>query len=780
MPISTAFAAMVEINQRTTINERNVLDAGTGSDHKDFGVVAGIEFNKDGTKMFTSFANQACVQTNKVSGASEQNQNCNSTTYNVSFRAQVINTYNLSTPYDISTQSFAGDSERCEMTDLDAAGNGTFRTVYDLELSSDGMKLLVVTRAVGNDADLDKVYVYDLSSPYDISSCSQSSKTTNLDSSTFTDSSKAGTTSSDREDHRLQGIEINNDGTKLFLLFYDEADANIHGRLYEYNLSTPYDVSTLSLVTSAGIELGDTATEVDNPAAVRFSPNGKRLFIVSHDDSDASDRGVTQITLSIPFDTSSFVVDGKLVVFDTMSYNNSQPRGIAFNSSGLKLYLTKDRSTNPDAGDDQIIEHDLKCPYNLIVGKCLSITENSDRTGMALAQIEIAKRTIDHSTDTALNRLKWIRRNKDKQNLTNLNIDFNFTNQRLASLTEVVKASATKKKNKNKDEDVFYWSEGSIAVGRIGDTSISSTKKIGTDALTFGADKFTEDNGIKGLAFRLGRNNVDVGTAGSNLDTDTYNITFYSTTPIEDDTKFLDRIIGFGKLNSDLLTVLDGKNLTADRSGHQLYGTIRIKDEIKKDNITYIPSGRFDIGHTILGSYKEAGTGAIDVQKQHVRSKKIRAGLAAVEDISNDRYTIKRHGKIEYVADIDRSSNFKYTYVNDGSISFNDTLHSEALHSINGEIGIDIVYQDNFSLFLIYERNQAIGSGHTDKLHIAIGYLPNKETNFAFSIDGTDNMKSNYVLSKNINDYNIDLKLTNDLMRPEEYDEVSFNLNRKF
>ena len=32
-----------------------------GSDHKDFGVVAGIEFNKDGTKMFTSFANQACV-----------------------------------------------------------------------------------------------------------------------------------------------------------------------------------------------------------------------------------------------------------------------------------------------------------------------------------------------------------------------------------------------------------------------------------------------------------------------------------------------------------------------------------------------------------------------------------------------------------------------------------------------------------------------------------------------------------------------------------------------
>jgi hypothetical protein len=401
---------------------------------------------------------------------------------------------------------------------------------------------------------------------------------------------------------------------------------------------------------------------------------------------------------------------------------------------------------------------------------------------MAIAQIEIAKRTIDQSTDTALNRLKWIRRNKDKQNLTNLNIDINFTNQRLASLTEVVKTSAAKKKAKDKDkeEDVFYWSEGSISIGKIGDTSISSTKKIGTNAITIGADRFTDENSIKGLAFRLGRNNVDVGSGGSNLDTDTYNITYYATSPIENDTKFLDSIIGFGKLKSNLLTVLDGKGLTANRSGHQIYGTIRIKDEIKKDNLTLIPSARFDIGHTILGSYEESGSGGIDVEKQHIRSKKIRAGLSAVEDISNEKYTIKRHGKLEYVVDADRSSNFKYTYVGDKSKSFNDILHSEALHNINGEIGIDIVLPDRFSIFLIYERNQAINSGHTDKLHIAIGYLPNKETNFAFSIDGSDNFKSNYVLSKNINDYIIDFKLTNDLMRPEDYDEASFNLSRKF
>ena len=69
-----------------------------------------------------------------------------------------------------------------------------------------------------------------------------------------------------------------------------------------------------------------------------------------------------------------------------------------------------------------------------------------DRTGMAEAQMELARRTIDHSTNSALNRLKWIRRNKDKQDLTNLQIDINFSNQMLASFTEAVKTCHQKKK----------------------------------------------------------------------------------------------------------------------------------------------------------------------------------------------------------------------------------------------------------------------------------------------------------------------------------------------
>ena len=309
-----------------------------------------------------------------------------------------------------------------------------------------------------------------------------------------------------------------------------------------------------------------------------------------------------------------------------------------------------------------VFEFDLVCPFNIIEGKCPAVTENSVRTGMAIAQIEVATRTIEHSTDTALNRLKWIRRNKDNQNLTNLNLDLNFTNPMLASLTKVVKTSATTKKKEEKKQDVFYWSEGSIAVGRVGETNVSSFKKIKTDAITVGVDKFTKNNGISGLAFRFGKDDVEVGTAGSNLDTNTYNLTHYSSSPIEDDTKFIDTVIGAGILSSDILSVLDGQRVTADRKGRQIYGTIKLKDEIKKNNLILIPSGQIDLGYTRLDGYQESGNTAMKFKKQNVQSRNARLSIAAVDELENNKYKIRKHGKLEYKANLNRSSNIKYSY----------------------------------------------------------------------------------------------------------------------
>ena len=45
---------------------------------------------------------------------------------------------------------------------------------------------------------------------------------------------------------------------------------------------------------------------------MRFSPNGKRLFITSH--AHGGTPRVTQVSLSRAFDTSSFVIDGNVQI----------------------------------------------------------------------------------------------------------------------------------------------------------------------------------------------------------------------------------------------------------------------------------------------------------------------------------------------------------------------------------------------------------------------------------------------------------------------------------
>ncbi|MDA7745515.1 secretion protein, partial [Candidatus Pelagibacter sp.] len=215
LPISNSFGAMVTHNQTVTVNQSS------GS------LVAGIEFNNDGTKMFTSYG--------------QKNES-----------AFYIQEYNLSTPYDISTRVDAGNSERCELTGTVAENANT---IYDLEFSSDGMKFFTVQRKNDTNSIDDSVYGFDLTSPYDVSTCALATKKLDLDTTALTTGSQAGDfdhAGGQNNKHKVQGIEINDDGTKLFLNFMDNANSdNVGARLYEYNLSTPYDVSTLSIVTTA-------------------------------------------------------------------------------------------------------------------------------------------------------------------------------------------------------------------------------------------------------------------------------------------------------------------------------------------------------------------------------------------------------------------------------------------------------------------------------------------------------------------------------------------------
>ena len=81
-----------------------------------------------------------------------------------------INEYNLSTPFDISTHTYAGDDERCDL-DVEAGSADLDPTnVGDMAFSSDGLKIFIVSRGTNN-SNNDAIYRYDLATPYDVSTC---------------------------------------------------------------------------------------------------------------------------------------------------------------------------------------------------------------------------------------------------------------------------------------------------------------------------------------------------------------------------------------------------------------------------------------------------------------------------------------------------------------------------------------------------------------------------------------------------------------------------------
>ena len=111
-PISNSFGAMV-----TYVQDEAFLH-GPGDTGKQSRFLNGIHFNKDGTKLFTTY-------------------NFKPTIGGTAATFQFVHEYNLSTPYDISTRTYAGDDERCEL------GSGSDghdeNAAHDLEFSNDGI-----------------------------------------------------------------------------------------------------------------------------------------------------------------------------------------------------------------------------------------------------------------------------------------------------------------------------------------------------------------------------------------------------------------------------------------------------------------------------------------------------------------------------------------------------------------------------------------------------------------------------------------------------------------
>ena len=145
-------------------------------------------------------------------------------------------------------------------------------------------------------------------------------------------------------------LVFNNDGTKMFLTGYGVK------KVFEYALSTAYDVSTASITTNYSVSAKETALN-----AVAFNPDGTKMFITG----SASDK-IHQYSLSTGFDLTSTVTFVKSSASITSQEGN--PEVILFNDDGTKIYITGRVS-------DAVHEYDLGSAYD--VGSLTLVTSFS-------------------------------------------------------------------------------------------------------------------------------------------------------------------------------------------------------------------------------------------------------------------------------------------------------------------------------------------------------------------------------------------------------------------
>lgn len=203
--------------------------------------------------------------------------------------------YTLSTAWDISTASYASKSYNASESDC------ANQSIWGLTFNPSGTRMYIPEPCYM------VVLQYDLSVAWDITTASYD---TSLDISNE-DSASDGP----------YGAMLNSDGTKFYVTTGGE------DRVFQYSLSTPYDVDTASYDSVSFSHSAYSNYYTD----MRSNSDGTKFYLL-----DATNDAVDEFALSTGFDVS------------TMSYNSetfsvssqvSQPAGLFFKSDGSKMYV---------------------------------------------------------------------------------------------------------------------------------------------------------------------------------------------------------------------------------------------------------------------------------------------------------------------------------------------------------------------------------------------------------------------------------------------------------
>ena len=642
-----------------------------------------------------------------------------------------VKQYSLSTPFDISTATLTSSTT---LTNIDKP--------HAIHFKSDGKVMYVV------DNGSLTIEQYNLTTAWDTS--------TLVYDDNFTIS----------DEDQLRSLAFKYDGTKMYVT------GNETEVIQQFTLSTPWDVTS---ATKDSTESSALTGKENNPRSIQFNSDGT-IFYIGGNGSDS----IHKYTLSTPWDVSTLEFSQSYSFSAQVSSSgNSIMAGFIFTANFTKLYITQDTdSRQSQTGVNTVYEYSVACAETIT---CLDASTNADVKAIIEANVESAKRIIRNNTLPIFHRTEWLRRHKNKDNLSNLNAEIDFTNKKIAKIASALNILKKEKDRTYNSDDWFEWSEGRIGLGKK-DANGASSRDIHSYGFSIGADRIKKEDrdSMYGYVFQYTNDNVDIGSKGTNLNTDSYSFALYDT-KLRDDQFFTDSVIGLSLLHIDHQRVINGNTLRGDREGQQIYGSINFGKRLVDEELNYNPGIKLDLGYTKLKAFREkttignALTDSLIYKEQNIKTALATIGLLFDTANQQEEKTTNHHGRLEYVGDFSPSSNAEFYYLNNQSTNYEYKANNKSKHNYRIGYGFDITYISGWSIVTNFERFGASGKGYVNELYLLLGYVPIDDIEYAMSLDndkaslsykrdlnGFDiRMSSNYSLMSETPDYGTNIIISN-------------------
>ena len=682
--------------------------------------------------------------------------------------------------------------------------------VRGINFKPDGSIMYITNRVANHDA---YIVQYSLSTPFDISTATR----------TFVDG--AGTKLTCSTDMQLpHAIEFKPDGTRMFITTNKDHSGNPGVAVYQFKLTTAWDTSTLDCEKIFEVDITGVGNE-DQVRTLTFKPDGTRMFV-----GGKTQDKIREYILTTPFDLRSGVSVGSLsaslasssdggmrniqlhsdgsILYVAGDGNNnihkytlstpwdittisststeyelgsrvSHMRGFIFTANFTKLFVTNDAGST--ASTNKIFEYSLACAGTIT---CIDASNNNDVKAIIEANVELSKRIIKNNTLPIFHRIEWLRRHKNKDNLSNLNAEIDFTNEKISKLVSALKSSKKEVDRSYESEDWFQWSEGRVSLGK--NKSInSSSRDFHSYGISVGADKIKDDDrdAMHGYVFQYANDNVDIGSSGTKLETDAYSFALYDT-KLREDHFFTDALIGVSLLDIDQKRVIYGNILEGNREGQQIYGSFNFGKRIVDEDLNLNPGIKLDLGYTKLKAFRErtvVGDSLADAllyKEQNIKSALITLGvlLDKTDTDKEEDEIINHHGRLEYITDLSPSSDAEFYYLNSQSTVYNYNVENKSKHNLRIGYGFDVTSITGWSFVGNFERLQSNGKGYSNDIYLSVGYVPIDAMKFVFDLNNFENtsfsyknningfdlkMSSNYNFISDVPDYGTNIEISN-------------------